>query len=178
MSTRDNTTLLYARLATYNQWTTQGRKVLKIWLAVHCIIATVLLVGCAIAVVALSRNDPRNPLVFFERHSTAHLTKRGNDNTTIIIINNITPTPGIDADYCIDDSSKTTHDRRHQIGVFLLALFLGTFGVARCYAGFCCCGIFQFLTLGGLEIWTLIDWILVASDGWTHDGDGFCFIPW
>ncbi len=55
--------------------------------------------------------------------------------------------------------------------VLILALVAGPLGVHRFYAGKVGTGIFQFLTLGGFGIWSLIDLIMIALGKFT-DGDG------
>lgn len=49
----------------------------------------------------------------------------------------------------------------------LLCFFLGTFGIHRFYLGKIGTGILMILTLGGLGIWTLIDFVrlVVGSMG-------------
>jgi len=54
---------------------------------------------------------------------------------------------------------------------FLLAVFLGTFGADRFYAGQTGLGIAKLLTCGGMGIWALIDAILIGM-GKARDADG------
>jgi TM2 domain-containing membrane protein YozV len=49
----------------------------------------------------------------------------------------------------------------------LLAMFLGAFGIHRFYVGKIGTGILMLLTLGGFGIWTLIDYVMVITDGFT-----------
>ena len=44
---------------------------------------------------------------------------------------------------------------------FLLCFFFGALGIHRFYVGKIGTGILQILTLGGLGIWTLIDFIMI-----------------
>ena len=60
---------------------------------------------------------------------------------------------------------------------FLLCFFLGCFGIHRFYAGKIGSGILQFLTLGGLGIWALIDFVMIIMGAFT-DKDGRKITVW
>lgn len=62
------------------------------------------------------------------------------------------------------------------VPTILLCFFLGMFGVHRFYAGKILTGILQLLTLGGLGIWVLIDFILIVT-GSFKDGEGYPIKP-
>ncbi len=49
------------------------------------------------------------------------------------------------------------------VPMILLCFFLGAFGAHRFYAGKIGTGILQLLTLGGLGIWVLIDFIIIVT---------------
>lgn len=48
------------------------------------------------------------------------------------------------------------------VPTLLLCFFLGMFGVHRFYAGKIGTGILQLVTLGGLGIWAMIDFVIIA----------------
>ena len=48
------------------------------------------------------------------------------------------------------------------VAMLLLCFFLGSLGVHRFYAGKIGTGILMLVTIGGLGIWTLVDFIIIA----------------
>ena len=59
----------------------------------------------------------------------------------------------------------------------LLCFFLGSFGVHRFYVGKTGTGILMLLTLGGMGIWTLIDFIIILC-GSFKDNEGNTITEW
>jgi TM2 domain-containing membrane protein YozV len=59
----------------------------------------------------------------------------------------------------------------------LLCMFIGVFGAHRFYAGKVGTGFLQLVTLGGLGIWALIDFIMIVV-GAFRDGDGEKITEW
>lgn len=51
------------------------------------------------------------------------------------------------------------------VPTILLCFFLGTLGIHRFYVGKVGTGILMLLTLGGLGIWTLVDFIIIVTGG-------------
>ncbi len=60
-------------------------------------------------------------------------------------------------------SENTKSSDKSWIAALLLCIFLGELGVHRFYLGYTWQGIVQLLTLGGLGIWTLIDFIRIIN---------------
>jgi len=54
-----------------------------------------------------------------------------------------------------------TSDKEWMVAL-LLSFFLGGLGVDRFYLGYTTLGVIKLLTCGGLGIWSLIDFILIA----------------
>lgn len=61
--------------------------------------------------------------------------------------------------------------KKSQATAFLLAYFLGSFGVDRFYLGSVGLGVLKLITCGGCGIWTLIDTIIIGI-GSAKDSEG------
>ena len=61
--------------------------------------------------------------------------------------------------------------QRKFLVALLLSIFVGHFGIDRFYMGLIGTGILKLLTFGGCGIWTIIDWILIATNN-LKDADG------
>lgn len=69
-------------------------------------------------------------------------------------------------------AKKAQDGNKSWIAALLLCFFVGTLGIHRFYLGYTWQGIVQLLTLGGLGIWTLIDFIrIIIKDLKPKDGD-------
>lgn len=66
-----------------------------------------------------------------------------------------------------DMSDQTATGSKSWLATLLLCLFLGGLGVHRFYTGKVGTGILQLLTLGGLGLWVLIDFIVIAIGKFT-----------
>lgn len=53
-------------------------------------------------------------------------------------------------------------NQKNFVTALLLSFFLGSLGVDRFYLGYTGLGIAKLLTFGGLGIWSLIDFIMIA----------------
>lgn len=62
------------------------------------------------------------------------------------------------------------------VPTILLCFFVGGLGVHRFYAGKVGTGLLMLFTLGGLGIWTLIDFIMIVC-GKFEDSDGLAITP-
>ena len=60
---------------------------------------------------------------------------------------------------------------KSNVTALLLCFFLGCFGVHRFYVGKVGTGVLQLVTLGGLGIWALIDFIMIILQKFT-DSEG------
>jgi TM2 domain-containing membrane protein YozV len=61
--------------------------------------------------------------------------------------------------------------------VFLLAFLFGALGVHRFFVGKVGTGILQFVTLGGLGIWWLVDMVMIVTGNFT-DKEGNRITEW
>jgi len=71
--------------------------------------------------------------------------------------------------------AETSEKKR--LVALLLCFFLGGLGVHRFYVGKVGSGIAQILTLGGLGIWVLIDFIMILC-GTFKDKEGSQLVKW
>ena len=67
--------------------------------------------------------------------------------------------------------SDTAVSDKDWLATFLLCWFLGIWGIHRFYVGRTGSAIAMILTLGGLGIWVLVDWIIILC-GDFKDKDG------
>ena len=68
----------------------------------------------------------------------------------------------------MNESSKSSHSKTT---LAIVCFFLGGIGIHRFMVGKVGTGILMLITLGGLGIWTLIDFIVILTGGFT-DKDG------
>lgn len=73
--------------------------------------------------------------------------------------------------------SEKTVSPFSRLAALLLCFFLGWLGVHRFYVGKVGTGVAMVFTLGGLGIWTLIDFIMIIVGGFT-DANGKYVLDW
>lgn len=61
-----------------------------------------------------------------------------------------------------DENTQPVMGEKGFVPTILLCFFLGAFGIHRFYVGKIGTGILMLLTLGGLGIWTLIDFVMIV----------------
>jgi TM2 domain-containing membrane protein YozV len=59
-------------------------------------------------------------------------------------------------------AASTATGQKSWLATLLLCFFLGGLGVHRFYVGKIGTGILQIVTIGGLGIWVLVDFIMIA----------------
>ena len=67
--------------------------------------------------------------------------------------------------------------KKSRLAVTLLSFFLGNLGIHRFYLGKIGTGVLMLITLGGLGIWSLIDFIMAVS-GIMKDKEGKIIKNW
>jgi hypothetical protein len=80
------------------------------------------------------------------------------------------------------DGKACSYELKSKLTAFLLSFFIGWLGadwfyLAQGSGAYICAGIFKLITLGGLGVWFLIDWIRILADGFT-DGNGMELRGW
>ncbi len=68
-------------------------------------------------------------------------------------------------------TTKTGVSPKGFVPTLLLCFFLGSFGAHRFYVGKTGTGFLMLFTLGGLGIWALIDFIMIAIGSFTDGED-------
>lgn len=76
----------------------------------------------------------------------------------------------------LDGYEFDASDKNRLLAV-LLAFFFGVFGAHRFYVGKTGTAVAQLLTLGGLGIWSFIDFLIILF-GEFKDADGFKICDW
>lgn len=66
---------------------------------------------------------------------------------------------------------------KSRLAALLLCFFLGALGIHRFYVGKIGTGILMLVTLGGLGIWTLVDFVIIIVGGF-KDKEGRTVFHW
>lgn len=82
----------------------------------------------------------------------------------------------------VKSDNPCAHEQKSKLTVFLLSFFAGGVGADWFYlaagnGGYIAAGVFKLLTLGGLGIWALVDWIRVLTNTFP-DGQGAPLRDW
>jgi TM2 domain-containing membrane protein YozV len=81
-----------------------------------------------------------------------------------------------------DGVQVCNYQQKSKLAAFLLSFFIGGLGADWFYlsvgnGGYIAAGVFKFLTLGGLGIWWLVDWIRLLTNSFL-DGQGVALLEW
>lgn len=82
----------------------------------------------------------------------------------------------------LDGSNQCTYQQKSKLAAFLLSFFIGGLGADWFYlsvgnSGYIAAGVFKLLTLGGIGIWWLVDWIRILTNAFP-DGHGVSLLEW
>ncbi len=74
------------------------------------------------------------------------------------------------------------YEQKSKLGAFLLSFFIGGLGADWYYlsagdSGYIAAGVFKMLTLGGVGIWWIVDWIRILTNSF-KDGQGYNLLEW
>jgi TM2 domain-containing membrane protein YozV len=81
-----------------------------------------------------------------------------------------------------DNPPSCSYPQKSKLAAFLLSFFVGGFGADWFYlsvgnGGYIAAGVFKMLTLGGIGIWWLVDWIRILTNSFP-DGQNYALLEW
>lgn len=84
--------------------------------------------------------------------------------------------------FASDGLERCTYQQKSKLAAFLLSFFAGGLGADWFYlsvgnGGYIAAGVFKLLTLGGIGIWWLVDWIRILTNSFL-DGHGVGLLEW